>query len=98
MLIAWVRRQREWNFMLSGVIALVLALLNSTAIPIHIPGLEGIVEKLLFGLGIWVLAQGYHAVLTRINLFEATSQFPCSAQNFYRKNQKAFWGHHQPIA
>lgn len=76
MLIAWVRRQREWNFMLSAVIAVVLSLLNSAAIPIHIPGLEGIVEKLVFGVGIWLLAQGYHAVLTRINLFEATSQFP----------------------
>lgn len=76
MLIAWLRRQREWNFIFSAIVAVVLALFNSAVVPRHIPGLEGIVEKLVFGVGIWILAQGYHIVMTRINLFEATSQFP----------------------
>ena len=39
-------------------------------------GIPGSIQKAGYGLGIWGLAQLFHAVLNRINLYESTSQFP----------------------
>jgi hypothetical protein len=76
MLIGWIRRQREWNFILSAFLAVGLSLLGQTTPSLDFLGLSIYFQKVLYGLAIWMLAQAFHAVLTRINLYESTSQFP----------------------
>jgi hypothetical protein len=76
MLIGWIRRQREWNFIFSAFLAVLISMLSQATPSFDFFGLSIYLQKALYGLGIWMLAQAFHVLLTRINLYESTSQFP----------------------
>lgn len=76
MLIGWIRRQREWNFIISAFLAVFISVLSQAKPSLDFLGLSLYLQKAIYGLGIWILAQAFHAVLNRINLYESTSQFP----------------------